>query len=69
MQEQQELNEVLELRPNNKQLKDYIHMKYKKVVTLKDIQNMKLSLRKVKASGRKNEQILLDTLEDALRQD
>ena len=46
VQEQQELNEVLELRPNNKQLKDYIHMKYKKVVTLKDIQNMKLSLRR-----------------------
>ena len=25
MQEQLELNEVLELRPNNKQLKDYVH--------------------------------------------
>ena len=48
MQEQLELNEVLELRPNNKQLKDYIHMKYKKAVTLKDIQNMMLSLRKAK---------------------
>ena len=46
VREQQELNEVLELRLNNKQLKDYIHTKYKKVVTLKDIQNMKLSLRK-----------------------
>ena len=61
MQEQLELNEVLELRPNNKQLKDYIHSKYKKAVTLKDIQNMKLSLRKAKASGRRDEQILLDT--------
>ena len=39
MQEQLELNEVLELRPNNKHLKDYIQMKYKKAVTLKDIQN------------------------------
>ena len=44
VQEQQELNEVLELRPNNKQLKDYIHMKYKKVVTLKDIQESKMSI-------------------------
>ena len=69
MQEQLELNEVLELRPNNKQLKDYIHSKYKKAVTLKDIQNMKLSLRKAKASGRRDEQILLDTLEDALTKD
>ena len=69
MQEQLELNEVLELRPNNKQLKDYIHMKYKKAATLKDMQNMKLSLRKAKASGTRDEQILLDTLEDALTKD
>ena len=69
MQEQVEVNEVLELRPNNKQLKGYIHMKYKKAATLKDIQNVKLLLRKAKASGRKAEQILLDTLKDALTQD
>ena len=42
-------------------------MKYKKAVTLKDIQNMKLLLRKAKASGRKAEQ--MDTLKDALTQD
>ena len=38
--EQQELNELLSLRPNNEQSKKYIHIKYKKWVTLKDVQNM-----------------------------
>jgi len=41
-------------------------MKYKKLVTLKDIQNTNLSLRKAKASGKRDEQILLDTMEDSL---
>ena len=52
-QEQLELNELLMLRPNNKQLLDYIHVKYKKLVNLKDIQNMKLLLRKAKANGKR----------------
>ena len=34
------VNELLSLKPNNKQLKDHIHSKYKKFVTLKDIQNI-----------------------------
>jgi len=67
--EQLELNELLVLRPNNKQLLDYIHVKYDKLVTLKDIQNMKLSLKRTKAKGRRDEQILLDSLEDALIKD
>lgn len=44
-------------------------MKYKKLVTLKDIQNMKLLLKQSTACGKRNEQILLDSLEDALAKD
>ena len=69
IQQQQELDEVLQLRPNNKQLKDYIQTKYKKLVTLKDIQNLKLLMKKMKAGGRRDEQILIDSLEDALEKD
>ena len=57
------MDEVLQLRPNNKPLQDFIQAKYKKLVTLKDIQNLK------KTGGRNDEQILVDALEDALAKD
>ena len=62
IQEQQELDEVLQLRPNNKQLKEFIQTKYKKFVTLKDIQNLKLLMKQTKAGGRRDEQVLIDLL-------
>ena len=69
LQQQQELDEVLQLRPNNKQLKDFIQAKYNKLITLKDIQNLKLLMKKKKTGGRNDEQILIDSLEDALIKD
>lgn len=67
--EQHEVNEMLSLRPNNKQLKDHIHSKYKKLVTLKDIQNMMAKMRESTKDRRRDEQILLDSLEKVLKED
>ena len=69
IQEQQELDEILQLRPNNKQLKEFIQAKYKKFVTLKDIQNLKLLMKQTKAGGRRDEQVLIDLLEGTLEKD
>ena len=69
LDERQSVNELLRLKPNNKQLKDHIHNKYKKLVTLRDIQNMKAKVKEVTKDGRRDEQILLDSLEDALTKD
>ena len=69
LKQQHKVNEVLRLKPNNKQLKDHIHSKYRKFVTLKDIQNMKAKIKQEAKQGRRDEQILLDSLEDALKQD
>ena len=66
IQEQHELDEVLQLRPNNKQLKEFIQAKYKKLVTLKDIQNLKLLMKQTKAGGRSDKQVLIDLLENTL---
>ena len=69
LKQQHSVNELLSLKPNNKQLKDHIHSKYKKFVTLKDIQNMKAKMKIATRNGRRDEQILLDSLESALKQD
>jgi len=50
-------------------LKEFTQAKYKKLVTLKDIQNLKLLMKKAKAGGRRDEQVLIDVLEDALEKD
>ena len=62
LKQQHSVNELLSLKPNNKQLKDHIHSKYKKLVTLKDIQNMKAKMKIAAKNGRRDEQILLDSL-------
>ena len=67
LKQQHAVNELLSLKPNNKQLKDHIHSKYKKFVTLKDIQNMKAKMKLAAKNGRRDEQILLDSLECALK--
>ena len=69
LKEQHKVNEMLSLRPNNKQLKDHIHSKYKKLVTLKDIQNMKAKMREATKDGRRDEQMLFDSLETLLKED
>lgn len=69
IQEQQELDKVLQLRPNNKQLKEFIQAKYKKLVTIKDTQNLKLLMKQTKTGGRTDEQVLIYLLEDTLEKD
>ena len=69
LKQQHAVNELLSVKPNNKRIKDHIHSKYKKFVTLKDIQNMKAKLKQSAKNGRRDEQILLDSLENALKQD
>ena len=64
LKEQHKVNELLSLK-NNNQLKDHIHStcKYKKLVTLKDIQNMRAKMRE----ATKLDKQILDTLESALK--
>ena len=40
LSEEQEVLEILNLRPNNKHLKEMIEKKFGKLITLKDIQNL-----------------------------
>ena len=50
LDERQSVNELLRLKPNNKQLKDHIH---KKLVTLR--KNMKAKVKEVTKDGRRDE--------------
>ena len=44
-QEEEEVFEILNLRPSNKHIQHMIERKYGRFVTLKDIQNMKTKIR------------------------
>jgi len=52
-QQQQEMQDVLTLRPNNKLLLSMVEKKFGKFMTLKDIQNLKARITKKTTSGHK----------------
>ena len=67
--EEQDVLEILNLRPNNKNLKEMIEKKFGKLVTLKDIQNLKTKVRECTRKGMEDAQAVVDHLQEALRQD
>ena len=64
-----EVNSILQLQPSNKHLKEHIQVKYGKLTTLKDIQNMKTKLRELERQGSTDAQITIDKLSHALQSD
>ena len=67
--EQVEVNSILQLQPSNKHLKEHIQVKYGRLTTLKDIQNMKTKLHELERQGRTDAQITIDKLSHALQSD
>ena len=67
--EEQEVEDILSLRPNNKHPKEIIKKKFGKLVTLKDIQNLKTKVREHTRRGLEDAQLILDHLQEALEQD
>ncbi len=59
-EEEQEIIDVLALRPNNKHLKEMIVRKFNKLITLKDIQNLKTKVREQTRNGLEDAQLVLD---------
>jgi len=68
-EEQSEVNSLLKLQPSNKHLKEHIQAKFGKLVTLKDIQNMKLKVKELERQGRTDAQMTIDKLYIALQTD
>ena len=67
--EEQAVLKILNLRPNNKHVKELIENKFGKLITLKDIQNLKTKVRERTCKGMEDAQLLVDHLQEALRQD
>ena len=65
---EQDVLEILNLRPNNKHLKEMIEKKFGKLVTLKDIQNMKTKVREPTRKGMEDAQLVVHHLQEASRQ-
>ena len=63
------VNELLSLQPKTKYVKEMIASKYGKFVTLKDIHNLKTRMKNKSRGGRKDEQLLLEELENSLKKD
>jgi len=53
-EQQQEMHDVLTLRPNNKLLLGMIEKKFGKYMTLRDIQNLKARVMKKATTGHKD---------------
>ena len=64
-----EVNPILQLQPSNKHLKEHIQVKYGKLTTSKDIQNMKTKLCELERQERTDAQITIDKLSHALQSD
>ena len=67
--ESKEIEEVLKLGANKKLVKQQIQRKFGKVTTLKDIQNLRDRAKKKEQHGRRDAQIVLDKLSEALSHD
>ena len=67
--ESKEIEGVLDLGANKKLVKQQIQRKFGKVTTLKDIQNIRDRMKQNEQHGRRNAQIVLDKLSEALSHD
>jgi len=65
-EEQSEVNSLLKLQPSKK---NHIQAKFGKLVTLKDIQNMKLKDKELERQGRTDVQMTIDKLSISLQND
>ena len=63
------INEVLSLQPKAKYVKEMIENKFGKFVTLKDVHNLKTRMKSKSRDGRRDEQLLLEELENILSKD
>jgi len=67
-EEEQDVKEIMQLRPNKKLIRNLIAKKYGKQLTLKDIHNIKAKT-KESCGNQKDAQIVLDKLTEALKVD
>ena len=67
--EVKEVEEIIQLAPKSKLVRDHIMKKFSKQVTLKDIQNICTKLKTNTKHGRSDAQVLLDHLEEELEKD
>ena len=67
--ENKDVEEIIQLKPKNKLVRDLIAQKYGKTLTLKDIQNVKTKIKERECGNRKDAQIVLDKLTVALESD
>lgn len=67
MEESKEIVDILSLKPNNKHVRDHVVRKFGKVVTLKDIQNLKKKLREESTMGLRDAPLVLEKLTHALQ--
>ena len=63
------IDEVLSLKPKPKYIKEMIEKKFGKFVTLKDVHNLKTRMKTKSRAGRRDEQLLLEELENNLSAD
>ena len=63
------INEVLSLQPKAKYVKEMIENKFGEFVTLKDVHNLKTRMKSKSGGGRRDEQLLLEELENILSKD
>ena len=67
--EEEELLNIVSLKPNNKHVRDMVVKKYGKYITLKDIHNLKTKVRERSQKGLEDAQLLLDNLKNTLEKD
>ena len=68
-EEEQDVKEIMQLRPSKKLVRNLITHKYGKHLTLKDIHNMQTKAKEESCGNRKDAQIVLDKLTEALKVD
>jgi len=68
-EEQNDVEEMVQLKPNNKLVRELVAQKFGKHLTLKDIQNVKTKIKERESGKRKDGQIVLDKLTEALNSD
>ena len=68
-EEEQDIKEIIQLRPNSKLVRNLITHKYGKQLTLKDIHNIKAKAKKEASRNQKDAQIVLDKLTESLKTD
>ena len=67
--EEEELLNIVSLKPNNKHVQDMVVKKYGKYITLKDIHNLKTKVQEISQKGLEDAQLLLDNLKNTLEKD